>query len=105
MILVGFVTCKDSEEARKIASSLVGKKLVACANIIPSIESIYRWKGKVEESNETLLILKTRESLQEKVVKEIENMHSYELPAIEFFEAKTGQKVKEWIWKETEAKQ
>jgi len=102
MVLTGLVTCKDAEEARKISLALVEKRLAACANIIPATESVYRWKGKVEKAQEALLVFKTRESLKERAMKEIERIHGYELPAIEFFEAKTGQRVKEWVWKETE---
>ena len=92
-----FVTCKNSAEARKIALALLRKKLVACANIVPKIESHYLWKGKIEKSKEALLILKTRKALQAKVEAEIKKLHSYKLPVIEFIEAKTGKETTEWI--------
>jgi len=87
MALLCFVTCRDEKEARKIAEKAVEKRLAACANIIPSIESHYRWRGKLENASEAMLILKTRENLREQLSAEIKKIHSYELPAIEFIEA------------------
>ena len=95
------VTCKDTKEARKIAKSLLKKKLVACANIIPKIESHYRWNGKIEKGSEALLILKTKRQLQSKVSAEIKKLHSYKLPVIEFVSSKTGKEVEKWVGKET----
>ena len=96
-----FLTCKNSAEARKIALELLRKKLVACANIVPKIESHYLWKSKIEKSKEALLILKTRKGLRKKVEAEIKKMHSYELPVIEFIEVKTGKEVEKWVEGET----
>jgi periplasmic divalent cation tolerance protein len=102
MTLLCFVTCKNSAEARRIASALLEKRLVACANLVPSIESHYRWKGKLEKAEEGLLILKTKRELQNKVEEEIKKLHSYELPVIEFVEANVGKAVQEWTEGETE---
>ncbi len=101
MTLLCFVTCSDAEQARKISKSLLEKKLVACANIMPGIESHYRWKGKLEKGTEVLMILKTRKELQESVEVEIKKLHSYELPVIEFVEASVSAPIQEWIEKET----
>lgn len=100
-ILVGFITCARIDEARKIGCTLLEKKLIACANIVPNIESIYWWKGKIEQSKEALLIVKTRNNLKAAVIKEIEKMHSYELPVIEFFETSMNAAAQKWIEKET----
>ncbi len=54
-----FWTCQDKQEAKKIIRALLDQRLIACASILPEIESIYRWEGKVEESQETKVILKT----------------------------------------------
>lgn len=101
MALLCFVTCANAAEARKIAKALLGKGLVACANILPKIESHYRWKGKLCKDNEALLILKTRKALQQKLSGEIRKLHSYELPSIEFVSARAGKEVEDWIKKET----
>ena len=73
-------TAGSEEEARKIAEALVQRRLAACVNIVPQIESIYRWQGKVESAREWLLIVKTTGGCYERVRAAISELHSYELP-------------------------
>ena len=73
-------TAGSEDEARKIARSLVERQLAACVNIIPRIESIYRWQGKVESSQEWLLLIKTSTEKFAAVRDAIRALHSYELP-------------------------
>ncbi len=73
-------TAGSEDEARKIARHLVDKQLAACVNIVPQIESIYRWQGKVESSNEWLLLIKTTTEKFPAVREAIRELHSYELP-------------------------
>jgi periplasmic divalent cation tolerance protein len=73
-------TTGSEEEARKIARVLVERRLAACVNIIPQIESIYRWQGKIEESREWLLLIKTSVELFPAVSDAIRELHSYDLP-------------------------
>jgi periplasmic divalent cation tolerance protein len=74
------VTCGSIGEARKIGRSVVEKKLAACANIVPVVESIYRWKGKVERAREVLVLIKTTASRLTQLEREVKRLHSYELP-------------------------
>ena len=82
MYIIVFVTAKNSREANKIANKLIMGKLVACANVIKGIHSIFRWKGKVDKVNETLLILKSKKSCLPKIIKMVKKYHSYDVPEI-----------------------
>jgi periplasmic divalent cation tolerance protein len=73
-------TAGSEDEARKIALHLVEQQLAACVNIVPRIESIYRWKEKVESSQEYLLLIKTSAERFPEVRDAIRELHSYELP-------------------------
>jgi periplasmic divalent cation tolerance protein len=73
-------TAGSEEEARKIARYLVEHRLAACVNILPQVESIYRWEGKVESSREWMLLIKTTAEQFEKVRDAIRTLHSYKLP-------------------------
>ena len=77
---VVLTTSGSREEAHTIARELVERKLAACVNIVAKIESIYRWQGKVQESEEFLLIIKTTDAAAARVKDTIREMHSYELP-------------------------
>lgn len=77
-----YITTSGREESRKIGNILVGEKLAACINIIPSIESVYLWKGKIEEDKESILIAKTKRDNIDKIIKRVKDIHSYETPAI-----------------------
>src|SRR6267154_35306 len=73
-------TAGSEVEARKIARELVERRLAACVNIVPRITSIYRWKGKVEEAPEWLLVVKNTQEAFGEVRQAIADLHSYELP-------------------------
>ena len=78
-----FVTSKSSAEARRIGRAMVTSRLAACANVLPGkIESIYRWRGKVERARETLLLLKTTRGRWPKLRDAIRRAHSYDVPEI-----------------------
>ncbi|MFZ0735114.1 MAG: divalent-cation tolerance protein CutA [Candidatus Sulfotelmatobacter sp.] len=72
-------TAGSEEEARKIARYLVENKLAACVNIVPQIESIYRWQGKVESAREWLLVIKTTAATFPSVRDAIGELHSYDV--------------------------
>jgi len=82
MVAVIYTTIDDIKLARRIAQTLTEEQLVACVNIIPNIESVYRWKGKIENSNEIILIAKTVDQNVKKTIQRIKQLHKYELPDI-----------------------
>jgi periplasmic divalent cation tolerance protein len=73
-------TCGSINEARKLARALVEKQLAACVNIVPQIESVYYWKGKVETSTEFLLLIKTTAGAFDELRDVLTELHSYDLP-------------------------
>lgn len=79
---VVLITCESEEEARRIGRQLVEERLAACANLVGQIESIFHWKGEIQEEDEALLILKTRRSHFERLAARVEALHSYEVPEV-----------------------
>ncbi len=77
---VVLTTAGSEEVARRIARALVERRLAACVNVVPSVRSLYRWKGEVTEDEELLLVIKTAEDLFPSVRAAIRELHSYELP-------------------------
>ncbi|MBN1255788.1 MAG: divalent-cation tolerance protein CutA [Deltaproteobacteria bacterium] len=77
-----FVTAASEQEAASIGKHLVEEGLAACANIIPQIRSIYRWKGDICDESESLILIKSRADLFEKIRSRIRELHSYEVPEI-----------------------
>jgi periplasmic divalent cation tolerance protein len=80
--VVLLVTAGDSEEAHKIANALLGRKQAACVNIVPQVNSLFWWQGKLDSAQENLLIIKTRASLLDPATKTVKEIHSYEVPEI-----------------------
>ena len=83
-ILLALSTFPDRETAQRITNQLVTEKLAACANILPQIESIYHWKGKLETGNETLVFFKLSEDRQSDFQNKLRSLHPYEIPEIIF---------------------
>jgi periplasmic divalent cation tolerance protein len=79
---VVLTACDSQERAEKLARHLVDQRVAACVNILPKAHSIYRWKEKVEESAEWLLIVKSRRDLFDALRTEIQARHSYEVPEL-----------------------
>lgn len=82
-----YVTTKDVQEAERLAGALLAEKLVACANILPHMISLYRWEGKIERADEAVLLLKTRADLYAAVERRVSDLHSYEVPCIVRYDA------------------
>lgn len=75
-----YITASEVEEAKKIAKALLNERIVACANIILGMESIFWWEGSLEEDVESILLVKTRSELVDKVIDRVEEIHSYQTP-------------------------
>lgn len=80
--IVIFVTTPTSKEAQRISDLLIEKKKAACVNIIPRIDSVFGWEGKVEQQQECLLIVKSKVSVLNEVTRLVKQSHSYEVPEI-----------------------
>lgn len=81
--IVVLVTCGSAKEARKIARALVEQRIAACVNLLTTpVESVYRWKGRVESAKEFLLIIKTTQARFVKLRDAVKRLHSYDLPEI-----------------------
>jgi periplasmic divalent cation tolerance protein len=83
-------TAGSEEEARRIANTLVEKKLAACVSIVARMESVYTWKGNTQESQELLVLIKTTAAAFERVRDAIKQMHSYEVPEVLSFAIDDG---------------
>jgi periplasmic divalent cation tolerance protein len=80
--IVVLTMCESEEEAARLARYLVDHRLAACVNIIPGARSIYRWKDRVEDSAEFVLVIKSRRDVFNKVREAIGQLHSYEIPEV-----------------------
>lgn len=99
--IVVLSTCGSPEEAERIARVLVSKRLAACVNLIPAVRSIYRWKGAMEDAQETLLVIKSSRALFEDLRAEIEKLHSYEVAEVVAMSIVDGSEAYlEWLGRE-----
>ncbi|PYJ20153.1 MAG: divalent-cation tolerance protein CutA [Verrucomicrobia bacterium] len=81
-ILLALSTFPDAETARRISNQLVSERFAACANILSAVESIYRWKKKIETGSETLVLFKLSEDRQSAFQEKLRSLHPYEVPEI-----------------------
>ena len=91
-----YITAGNMENASEIARELVSKRLAACVNMFP-VSSIYRWNEKIEEGNEIAMFVKTDSSRFEEIIKLVKSLHTYEMPAIEFWGIEGEQEYLDWI--------
>jgi periplasmic divalent cation tolerance protein len=78
--VVVFTTFPDQDTARHIVRTLVEERLIACGNLLPNVESIYRWKGEVETNNEVFAVLKTGQARYAALADRLKELHPYEVP-------------------------
>jgi len=91
-------TAGSREEAERIATALMERRLAACVNMVPQLRSIYRWEGKVEQAEEVLLIIKTSADRFPSVRDAVESLHSYDVPECVCLTVEDGsEKYLKWI--------
>ena len=101
--LMVFVTASSTEEAETIARAMVEERLAACANLVPSVSSVFRWEGRIEREEEVLIILKSRRMLLDRLVERVRELHSYEVPEVVALPIVGGSDAYlDWLRKETE---
>ena len=89
-VLLAISTFPDAETANRIAHALIAEKFTACANIIPAVHSIYRWKDKIETAGEVMVFFKTTPDRQAAFQEKLRSLHPYEVPEIIFVSVVTG---------------
>jgi len=89
-VLLAISTFPDAETANRVARALIAEKFAACANIIPAVHSIYRWKDKIETAGEVMVFFKTTPDRQAAFQEKLRSLHPYEVPEIIFVSVVTG---------------
>lgn len=96
--IIVLVTTGTEQQALTIAEELIQQELVACVNILPTVRSIYRFKGKILDDEENLLVIKTTDDRYDEVAQVITQLHTYEIPEIMALEViHTQTNVRDWI--------
>ncbi len=97
------MTAPDLAVARALARALVEHKSAACVNLVPGVQSIYRWQGQIEESSEVLLVAKTTAGRIADLVRQLRELHPYDVPECVVLEPREVEaKYKAWLLAETE---
>jgi periplasmic divalent cation tolerance protein len=101
-VIVVFITTANREEAARLADMLVGSRVAACVQILPEIESVYRWKGQVQREAEVLLLAKSTRDKFDELERQIRAIHSYETPEILAVEAAAiSEPYRKWLEEST----
>ena len=80
--IVILITTGSEEEAHRIADQLLNQKKAACVNIMPRVDSLFWWQGKLDSAQETLLVIKTKASKLKEITELVKKVHSYEVPEV-----------------------
>ena len=97
-----YVTCDTLDRAKEISRALLEENLIACANIIPGVQLLYRWKGKIMEEGEVAVLMKTSRDKASKAMKRIETLHTYDVPAVEIWDVEEAPEAfTKWVRSET----
>ena len=99
-----YITVSSADEARKVGKEIVSQRLAACVNILGPIQSMYWWKGNLQEDNEMVVIAKTTAALLPRLIERVKAVHSYEIPCIVALPLTEGNPdFLDWIAQETES--
>lgn len=96
-MILFYITNPSRVVARRVATKLLQKRLIACANVLPIVDSMYRWKGKVKRTQEWALIVKTSPAKAKAVESEVRKMHPYEVPCIIKLQASANASFERWL--------
>ncbi|HPS88899.1 MAG TPA: divalent-cation tolerance protein CutA [Methanosarcina vacuolata] len=91
-----YIVAGSTENASQIARELVSRRLAACVNMFP-VSSVYRWKEEIEEDNEIAMFVKTDSSRFDEIAKLVKALHTYEMPAIEFWDIGGEKEYLDWV--------
>jgi periplasmic divalent cation tolerance protein len=101
-VRVAFVTAPNEETAEALGRAVVGEGLAACANVLPGVTSVYRWRGEVRRDAEALIILKTTDARAGELTRRVVELHPYDVPEVLVVETKGGYApYLDWVTEET----
>ena len=89
-VILALSNAPDEGTARRIARRLVDEQLVACVNLLPSMHSIYRWQGKVEEASECMMVIKTTRAVWPRLLERLPELHPYDVPELIALDVQEG---------------
>jgi periplasmic divalent cation tolerance protein len=102
-VVLALSTAPDGEVATRIARALVDERLIACANLVPGLTSVYRWQGRVQADAEVLLLMKTRRALVPRLKERLPQLHPYDVPELVVADVTDGlEPYCRWVLGETE---
>lgn len=97
-----YVTAADLDGAQELADALLQRRLIACANLLPGMRSLYRWRGDTASDEEVAMVLKTTAAVQDEVLRTIEELHPYEVPCAVVWPVEAGiDAYLDWVREET----
>lgn len=102
-VSVVLVTAPDEAAAATLARTLVDERLIACANLVPKVRSIFRWKGVIHDADEVLVVMKTRSTAVDALIARVKALHSYTVPEVLELPVRASfGPYLDWVWQETE---
>lgn len=87
---LGYITFPTKVEAHKIVLALLEEELIACANVLPAVDSFFAWEDGIQKTEEVVAVVKTRRKNEDKIVKLVRKLHSYEVPCVVFVPLENG---------------